>query len=312
MKKSTIMIRFVLLFFAVFLLSAVATMKLIGSAPQRLLKTDYHGMILKDQPYENVNGYGYDLYLPENVDTTQPQHLILYIHGGSFNSGTKEDGKIWCRFYASKGYIAASLDYSLQGKDAGANLLEMNGEVSSCVAAIKENCRILGYQVDSMAVCGVSAGGTLAMNYAYTCADSSAIPVRFVFQLAGPADFAPDDWTVLLRVNKWVDTREFVRQMTGFDAKEEQMVDGSYKPYIDAISPARLVNEKSVPTLCGYGLKDHLVPASSRELLLKALEENGVPHDYLPFPHSNHGMYADLNVLQDFIESSLEYCKRYF
>ncbi len=76
--------------------------------------------------------------------------------------------------------------------------------------------------------------------------------------------------------------------------------------------PARLVNKNSVPTLCGYGMKDHVVPSSSRETLIKALTESNVPHDYLPFPNSNHGMYADLDTLQKFIDSSLEYCDRYF
>ncbi len=72
------------------------------------------------------------------------------------------------------------------------------------------------------------------------------------------------------------------------------------------------LQSKCVPTLCGYGLKDHLVPHSSRELLVEALEYNGVPHDYLPFPNSNHGMYADLDVMQNFFNISLEYCNYYF
>ncbi|MCD8335993.1 MAG: alpha/beta hydrolase [Lachnospiraceae bacterium] len=312
MKKSKITLRLALLFIAVFLVSALATVKLTGSAPQRLLRTDYHGTILKDQLYDTVIGHGYDLYLPENVDTTLPQKLILFIHGGSFNSGSKEDGEAWCKYYASYGYIAATLDYSLQKKDANADLLQMNREIAECVAAIKQNCTDLGYDVDEMAVCGVSAGGTLAMNYAYSSAVTSAIPVRFVFQLAGPADFNPDDWEILIRTNKWDGAKEFVQQMTGIAVTDEQMVNGDYEPYIDAISPARLVDENSVPTLCGYGLKDHLVPASSRELLVAALEENGVSYDYLPFPNSNHGMYADLDLLQEFLDLSLEYCERYF
>ncbi len=312
MKKTKLIILYAVLFAVVFLASALVTINLTGSAPQKLLKTEYRGEIIADLPYENKNGHKYDLYIPDTADTAEPQQLILYIHGGSFNSGAKEDGDAWCKYYASHGYITATLEYTLQnqGKDADLNL--MNEEVANCVAAINDYCQALGYTMDGMATCGVSAGGTLAMNYAYKCAATSAIPVKFVFQLAGPADFEPSDWDVLIRVNKWADQKEFIKQMTGSTFTEEQIEKGEHRPDIDAISPARLVDENTVPTLCGYGLKDHLVPHSSREKLIEALADHGVPHDYLPFPNSNHGMYADLDVMQQFIEQSLECCEEYF
>ncbi len=312
MKKSKLIIMYAVLFIIVFLASALITINLTGSAPQKLLKTDFSGEIVANLPYESESGHKYDLYIPDTADASEPQHLILYIHGGSFNSGAKEDGDAWCRFYASQGYITATLDYTLQNKGCPADLYLMNQEVANCVTAVKEYCQTLGYTIEGMATCGVSAGGTLAMNYAYKCTETSAIPVRFVFQLAGPADFEPSDWEILIRVNKWADQKEFVKQMAGHSFTDAQIANGEHAQYIDDISPARLINENSVPTLCGYGLNDHLVPHSSREELVKSLAENGVPYDYLPFPNSNHGMYADLDVMQQFIDLSLDYCERYF
>lgn len=87
---------------------------------------------------------------------------------------------------------------------------------------------------------------------------------------------------------------------------------GHIKQYVDMISPARLVSENSVPTLMGYGLKDHLVPGKLKYKLVSALEENGVQYDYFEFPHCNHGMYRDLNILEQFLKQSLVYCKTYF
>ncbi len=312
MKKPIIITLYILLFIIVFLASALISINLAGSAPQRLLKVDYQGKVITDLSYNNASGHKYDLYIPDCVDTSKPQNLILFIHGGSFNSGAKEDGDAWCKFYASHGYITATLDYTLQNQGVPADLNMMNEEVRACASAIKDYCQTLGYTLDGMATCGVSAGGTLAMNYAYKCADTSAIPVKFVFQLAGPSDFEPSDWDILVSVNKWTDEKKFAEQMTGQAFTAEQMANGDYGKYINAISPARLITENSVPTLCGYGLKDHLIPHSSRELLIKALADNGVPHDYLPFPNSNHGMYADLDVMQAFIDISFEYCERYF
>ena len=304
MKKRIIWLT--LLFIVVFFASALITIHLTGSAPMRLLKVEWYGNIYQDLPYENENGHCYDLYIPDDLQGTS-QNLILYIHGGSFNSGAKEDGDAWCTFYASKGYITATLDYSLYGVHDNANLHTMSDQVIACVSAIQKQCEELGYSLQRMAVCGVSAGGTLAMNYAYKCADASAVPVAFVFQLAGPTEFTPADWGLLKQVNGWEDDAAFVRNMTG-----EDFFHADWIKAICEISPARQVNKNSVPTLLGYGLRDHVVPANQKDILLKALEYHQVPHDYVAFPNSNHGMYADLGRLQDFIELSMMYCELYF
>ena len=315
MKKSIKIILLSILFLVVFVISALVSIALTGNAPNKLIAVEWNdsiGKIYTDLPYENTQGHLYDLYVSEGLDKSKEQYLILYIHGGSFNSGAKEDGAEWCKYYATHGYIAASLDYSLQTVHEDATLHRMNDEIGNCVKAIKEKCAELGYSVDGMATCGVSAGGTLAMNYAYTRTESSAIPVKFVFQLAGPTDFEPCDWDLLKKVDKIKTDRDFIKMMTGADFTDVQITNGEYRTEIDKISPANLVSAESVPTLCGYGLRDHVIPQNQKVLLVEAFEKTGAAYDYLEFPKSNHGMYADLDVLQRFIDMSLEYCEQYF
>ena len=312
MKKRAKIILLALLFASVFFTSALITVHLTGSAPNRLLEVDYSGQVYRDLRYENEYGHCYDLYLPEDTAGDRSQYLILFIHGGSFNSGAKEDGEAWCRYYAKQGYVAVTLDYSLQTVHEDATLHRMNGEIGSCVPAIKEKCAELGISLEGMATCGVSAGGTLAMNYAYTAAESSSVPVKFVFQLAGPTDFAPAAWTLLKKVNGLETDGEFLKMMTGQDFSETDIASGRHSGAVEAISPAGLVGDSSVPTLCGYGLRDHVVPPSQKKLLLAALNAHGIPYDYLEFPNSNHGLYADLDILRQFLDLTLIYCDRYF
>ncbi|MBQ2711416.1 MAG: prolyl oligopeptidase family serine peptidase, partial [Clostridia bacterium] len=104
----------------------------------------------------------------------------------------------------------------------------------------------------------------------------------------------------------------FIKMMTGADFTDVQITNGEYRTEIDKISPANLVSAESVPTLCGYGLRDHVIPQNQKVLLVEAFEKTGAAYDYLEFPKSNHGMYADLDVLQRFIDMSLEYCEQYF
>lgn len=288
---------YALVFIIVFCLSAMIRIRLLGSAPTRLIQVKWNestGTIYRNLSY---GSHGYDLYIPAGLDPAEDQYLILFIHGGSFNSGTKEDGDAWCKFYASKGYITATVDYTLQNHGVIATINMMNSEIETAVACIKEKTEELGYHIAGMAPCGVSAGGTLAMNLAYN--GLSPIPVRFVFQLAGPTWFDPVDWELLKRVDHLSSDEAFIAMMTD---------DGDWK----AISPAGAITSESAPTLMGYGLIDHCVPLNQKNILMDEMDSVGAAYDYIPFPRSNHGMYNDLDKLQEFIDMSLQYCETYF
>lgn len=306
MTKKTKSIIYVSTFVIIFIISALIRIKLLGSAPQRLIRVKWNenmGEIYHDLNYENDNGNQFDLYIPSGLDNSKNQNLILFIHGGSFNSGSKEDGESWCKYYAAKGYITASVDYTLQNHGKDASIYLMNTEIENAVKAIKQKTEELGYHIAGMAPCGVSAGGTLAMNLAYN--GNSVIPVKFVFQLAAPTYFDPSEWSLLMKVDKLDSEKAFCYMMTG-----KELTD--YETEIRRISPACIVNEKSVPSLIGYGLIDHCVPLSQKFYLMDAFNKYQVHYDYIEFPKSNHGMYNDLDKLQQFLDKSLEYGKIYF
>lgn len=306
MKKKTKILIYVITFIVVFLISALIRIMLLGSAPERLIKVEWDesvGEIYSNLDYENDNGNQYDLYIPSGLDKLENQYLILFIHGGSFNSGSKEDGESWCKYYATKGYITASVDYTLQNQGKDASIYLMNEEIENAVTAIKQKTEELGYHIAGMAPCGVSAGGTLAMNLAYN--GNSAIPVKFVFQLAAPTYFAPSEWSLLMKVDRLDSEEKFCKMMTGKELED-------YDTEIQNISPACIVNEDSVPSLIGYGLIDHCVPLSQKYYLIEVYDRDNVMYDYIEFPKSNHGMYNDLDKLQEFLDKSLEYAKVYF
>ena len=306
MKKKTKILIYVITFIVVFLISALIRIMLLGSAPERLIKVEWDesvGEIYSNLDYENDNGNQYDLYIPSGLDKLENQYLILFIHGGSFNSGSEEDGESWCKYYATKWYITASVDYTLQNQGKDASIYLMNEEIENAVTAIKQKTEELGYHIAGMAPCGVSAGGTLAMNLAYN--GNSAIPVKFVFQLAAPTYFAPSEWSLLMKVDRLDSEEKFCKMMTGKELED-------YDTEIQNISPACIVNEDSVPSLIGYGLIDHCVPLSQKYYLIEVYDRDNVMYDYIEFPKSNHGMYNDLDKLQEFLDKSLEYARVYF
>ncbi len=104
-----------------------------------------------------------------------------------------------------------------------------------------------------MATSGQSAGGCLAMLYAYSHADDSPIPVKFVFQQTGPASFHAEDWSGIGSSSETELTDDELNEIakaasgwSGEDITAQKLADGSYRSYIDAISPMMLVNESTM------------------------------------------------------------------
>ena len=143
-----------------------------------------------------------DLHLPEPMPKDAPP-LFVFVHGGSWTSGTKRDEPVWL---ATKlGFAAASIDYRLTTQAA------FPAPVKDCKAAIRflrSHAWEYGYDPDRIGVLGNSAGGHLALLLGLTPDDpdldrdagdpnvSSA--VQAVCSMGGPAD--ADAYIRLLRL----------------------------------------------------------------------------------------------------------------
>lgn len=271
---------------------------------------DQVGTIYSDLSFDKRSETGYDLYVPAKDPTkVKPNYsLILYIHGGSFTAGDKKDGAQWAKYFASKGYVAASMNYTLATQTQASNLNLMNEQIRSCVVAIQKKSRELGYPVNEMAVTGASAGSALALLYAYKEADTSPIPVKFVFEQTGPVAFEPEGFGIYDDKGK----AEFASAMTGHNISINMVQNGEYRKYVNEISPVHYVNEHTIPTLLAYGPKDKIVPVGLKFQLLDALNKHHVTHDYIEYPNSNHGMYSDPDKQREYIDKIHQYCQNYF
>lgn len=250
----------------------------------------------------------YDLYLPSSADTERDYSLIFYIHGGGFTGGDKADGKYWCPYYASKGMVAVSVNYTLSKGDGIANLNTMWSELRNTLNVVIKECEKRGFQITEFATTGGSAGGCLAMLMAYREPDTLPIPVRFVFEQTGPASFEPDLWGQTEDDGR----AYFVSLMTGKSFTKDDVGTEAYQNAIDEISPAALVNENTVPTILAYGPRDTVVPVDIKYEVLNALDKFNVVHDYIEFPHSGHGLLDDIDRSEEFYKLTDEYIERYF
>ncbi len=301
----------IITFVSVFALSTVATLNEKWDKTMQHIKIaadEADSEVYKNIKYNNIEDCGYDLYIPTEKKYYREHPLVLFIHGGSFVGGDKEEGKEWCRYHASKGRVAATVNYTLHNEKHASNINRMHNDIKDCVKSIKENCDSLGYPIEEMAVSGISAGGCLAMLYAYREAENSPIPVRFVFQQSGPTSFHGRHWG-------FVDdstARSFASLMTGLEFTDSMIINGIDMLLVDSISPAKMVTRNSVPTICAYGPYDRIVPPIQKELLIRALDSCNVPYDCIEFPHSGHALANDPDSMAAFVKCADEYCRKYF
>lgn len=315
MKKAVsvilIVVASIIVFCFVFLIAFVIGMATPLARSMEALYVDWNedvGRISYDLKYGEWADTAYDLYIPKELKGDKEGALVLFIHGGSYTSGDKSDLDMWCKFFTSLGYVSATVNYTLASETVNSNINLMNEQIYSSVGAIKEKCVSLGIDLSQMAISGQSAGGHLAMLYAYSHYEDSPIPVKFVFQQTGPASFEPSLWGS----DEADAAAEFLSGMSGNTVTAEMINDGSYKAICDEISPLAYVNENTVPTLIAYGTKDMVVPGEIKYLLIDALDEHGIEYDYIEFTNSGHSMAADPDKYTEFINKSVEYCDKYF
>jgi para-nitrobenzyl esterase len=138
-----------------------------------------------------------DLYEPTG-DTLSARPLLIWVHGGSFQFGTKTDGDMvsFSQKFAKKGYVCASIDYRL-----GFFPIDSANAVKAVVRAVqdlraavrffyKDRQTTNTYKIDTnmIFVGGSSAGAITALHLAYLdkeCEVSDYLNQTTITQLGG-------------------------------------------------------------------------------------------------------------------------------
>lgn len=110
-----------------------------------------------------------DIYQPQG-DTAQARPLIIWVHGGGFSAGTKDDGDVvfLCRTYARKGYVTASIDYRLQtGMTTqavmGAQVVRAVQDAKAAIRYLRAHKADLKLDDTRFLMGGTSAGGVVTL-----------------------------------------------------------------------------------------------------------------------------------------------------
>lgn len=228
-----------------------------------------------------------DLYQPK--ETSKPVPGLIFIHGGGWRSGKRNDYRFYCQRFAAKGYVVATITYRLTSRDKEKNTITNPfpaalHDAKAAVRWMRANAAKYHVDPDKIAVLGGSAGGHLSMMVGY----SSDVPelegnggnpgvssrVQAVVDLYGPSDLTKPLAQVSDLVLNFVDGKKYA------DAPE------IYK----TISPLTYVTKDDPPTLILHGTVDDVVQIEQSDLLAAKLKEVGVPYIYDRLPGWPHAM----------------------
>ncbi|GGC13678.1 alpha/beta hydrolase [Dyadobacter sediminis] len=98
-----------------------------------------------------------NVFAPKKTET--PKNVLVFFHGGNWNSGRKSQYAIFGRHWAKKDVVAVIADYPLS---PGADFSDMVLASAKAVKWVKENISHSGGNAERIFVSGHSAGGHLA------------------------------------------------------------------------------------------------------------------------------------------------------
>lgn len=225
-----------------------------------------------------------DLYLPADAKGLLP--LIIWVHGGGWQSGGKENCLPLRQGYLERGYALASIGYRLSGDAV------FPAQIEDCKAAIRWlRAHAKSYALDTQrfAVWGSSAGGHLAALIGTsggvagfdvgTHLDQSS-RVQAVCDFYGPTDF-----------QVFVTTPGY-ESHAGADSPESKLLGGRVAEQRETArlaNPVTHVSADDPPFLIVHGSADRTVPLNQSSLLFDALKKAGVSAHFHTINGAGHG-----------------------
>ncbi len=258
------------------------------------------------------DGNKLDLYLPEKAD--KPLPLIIWIHGGGWEAGSKENpmglGML------KQGYAVASINYRLSQE------AKYPAQIEDCKAAVRflrANAKKYNLDPDHFGVFGASAGGHLVALLGTTAGvkelegdgpnKNVSDAVQAVVDWFGPTD--------MLKMEEEAKEQTDVKSVLNADAADSpvgKLFGGpvqDHKELAEKANPIHYITKDAAPFLIMHGDKDNLVPLAQSRILDEALKAAKVESTLIVVEGNGHGgpgfvTPENLHKIADFFNKHLK------
>lgn len=265
-------------------------------------------IFLENVSYGNHERHILDIYISENVKCNNG--IILFIHGGGWNQGSKEIHRADAEFFCNAGYISATINYRYVSESL--TVFDELDDISSALEAIKTKCSEYGFNIEKVILSGGSAGAHLSLLYSYTRKENAPVTPVAVCAYCPPVDCSKADF--LLGISgEFEDWKyEILSKCCGVKITKDSFSNKLQQQALKRISPQTYVCTLSVPTAVFYGKLDELIPVKHIERFLTLLNKNGVKNDSVVYENSGHALDKDPESAEKAKDIIKYYAEKYF
>lgn len=265
--------------FGIFLASTLSWSQLTpAEANAAVMSGDYS--VKPDIVYLTANNYQNKLDVYQ-ASGEQPHPTLIYIHGGGWVEGRKEEDVLEAMPFLEKGWSVVNVEYRL----AGVSLAP--AAVEDCRCALRwviEHAKDYKFDADRIVLMGHSAGGHLSLitgmlplsaGLDRECAGDKELRVAAII-----------DWFGITDVNDLLEgpnMQDYAVMWLGSLTDREQVA--------KRVSPLTYVRPALPPTIMIHGDADDTVPYAHSVRLHAALDKAGVPNELLTIPGGKHGEF---------------------
>lgn len=200
-----------------------------------------------------------DVYASSKQKASAP--VLIFIHGGSWNSGSKDIYKFFGRGFAEKGVVTVIINYRLTPE---ATYMDMASDCASAVKWVKDHIREYGGDTSLIYLSGHSAGGHLAALISNDQTYLASIGIVNLVKGCILIDAFGLDMDQYLSTSDWKGDSTFKVTFSNNPATWKKA------------SPFYYLNASSVPQIILIGGKTYSSISKQSDLYFKALKEKGI------------------------------------
>ena len=231
---------------------------------------------IRNVAYGSFRSSKMDVYLPANRNAKTP--FVILIHGGAWIMGDKFLNTSVQEAMLAKCIASININYRF-ADNLQTHYPEMLADIDSAVNYCIAHAAEWQTRKDGFITCGHSAGGHLALLYAY----STNKKISAIIAESAPTDVTD---TAFLNYQASIGMITVVEKMANGKYVAGQPQPAGYK----ASSPIYYV--KNIPTLLIHGTLDKTVPYSQSVKLDALLQSKKIVHKFIPIEGAGH----DLNL----------------
>jgi acetyl esterase/lipase len=222
--------------------------------------------------YRNVDGL--ELRLDAAFPDAPGAHpLVLCLHGGGWNMGSRQSFHKFMREFAASGYASVSMQYRLSTQAKYPAQME---DIRAALDFVRDNATRFHADPQRVVLMGGSAGAHLAL-LAGLAGKVGNTPIRAIIDLSGPTDLR--DWRMsegadqALRKSTGKSSDDLVALLLGTSERSGALVERA--------SPVTQVRPDSPPVLVIHWKEDQAVHRVQAERLVDELMKARVRHEVI-------------------------------